>query len=73
MKRGRPHAKLKEQAYLARKDAEGYGRPYEAMPLEPAEPRVAAAKDAEPLPLLDAVDRRSRHALRKALERRDAD
>ncbi len=31
MKHGRRHDKLKEQAYVARKDAEGYGRPYRAI------------------------------------------
>lgn len=46
MKHGRRHMTLKEQAYLKRKDAEGYGRPY--RPIDVAEPTGGHA--AEPLP-----------------------
>lgn len=48
MKHGRRHMKLKEQAYLARKDAEGYAAPY--RPIDVAEP----TGDAAPEPLEDA-------------------
>ena len=46
MKHGRRHDKLKEQAYLARKDAEGYARPY--RPIDVAEP--AGGRAPAPLP-----------------------
>lgn len=46
MKHGRRHDKLKEQAYLARKDAEGYKRPY--RPIDVAEPNPQ--KPPEPTP-----------------------
>lgn len=45
MKHGRRHKTLKEQAYMARKDAEGYGRPY--RPIDVAEP-VAPAPPPPP-------------------------
>lgn len=46
MKHGRRHSKLKEQAYLARKDAEGYGTPYRAIDVaEPTRVRDAAEED----------------------------
>lgn len=51
MKHGRRHKTLKEQAYMARKDAEGYGRPY--RPIDVAEPtgEHAAEPPAEEVPL----------------------
>lgn len=46
MKHGRRHDKLKEQAYLARKDAEGYARPY--RPIDVAEPTGEFEAEAPP-------------------------
>lgn len=66
MKHGRRHKTLKEQAYLARKDAEGYGRPY--RPIDVAEPTgefaAKPAADGTPLPL--ALGARARRQLKRA-------
>lgn len=66
MKHGRRHMTLKEQAYLKRKDAEGYGRPY--RPIDVAEPTGEhAVPPPEPeVPLAVALDRKARRQLRRA-------
>lgn len=65
MKHGRRHDKLKEQAYLARKDAEGYNRPYRAMDV--AQPAATkAAPDPPPeegVPLAAKLNRKQRKQL----------
>lgn len=72
MKHGRRHNRLKEKAYVDRKDAEGYGRPYEPIPVEP--PTEAPAAPPPPPPALtEVLDPRSRNALKRALEKRDED
>lgn len=63
MKHGRRHNKLKEQAYLARKDADGYARPH--RPIDVAEP--TGEFEATPPPSLElhnVLGRKSRHAVR---------
>lgn len=52
MKHGRRHNKLKEQAYKARKDAEGYGSPYRAIDV--AEP-TARTSDLDAPPPADGT------------------
>lgn len=65
MKHGRRHKTLKEQAYLARKDALGYGTPY--PPIDVAEPTgefVAEAPPAE-VPLALAANKKALRQLRR--------
>lgn len=75
MKHGRRHNRLKEQAYRARKNAEGYGRPYEPMPADPGEAPapedVPTLVEADSLSLEDVLGRKARHALRHAQRKRD--
>jgi hypothetical protein len=64
MKHGRRHKTLKEQAYLARKDAEGYGRPYRAIDVaEPEGPPVEAPPAEVPLGL--ALGRKAQRQLKR--------
>lgn len=66
MKHGRRHMTLKEQAYLKRKDAEGYGRPY--RPIDVAEPtgEFAAEAPRHEVPLAEALDRKAKRQLKRA-------
>ena len=63
MKHGRRHKTLKEQAYIARKDAEGYATPY--RPIDVAQP-VAPPPEPPPetLPLAAKLGTRAKKALR---------
>ena len=67
MKHGRRHDKLKEQAYLARKDAEGYNRPYRpidvAQPTEPAKAPPAPPPPDAGVPLAARLNRKQRKQL----------
>ena len=55
---------LKEQAYVKRKDAEGYGRPY--RPIDVAEPTGAFAAEppAEEVPLAAKLSTKEKKRLR---------
>jgi hypothetical protein len=66
MKHGRRHKTLKEQAYIARKDAEGYGRPY--RPIDVAEPSGEFAHEAPPeeIPLAAKLSTKEKKRLRFA-------
>ena len=66
MKHGRRHKTLKEQAYVARKDAEGYGRPY--RPIDVAEPtgEYAAEPPPDAVPLVAKLSTREKKRLRFA-------
>lgn len=57
---------LKEQAYLKRKDAEGYGRPY--RPIDVAEPtgEFVAPPPEHEVPLNLALDRKAKRQLKRA-------
>lgn len=57
---------LKEQAYLKRKDAEGYGRPY--RPIDVAEPtgEFAAPPPSEEVPLVAKLSTKEKKRLRFA-------
>ena len=57
---------LKEQAYLKRKDAEGYGRPY--RPIDVAEPtgEFAAEPPSHELPLGEALGKKAKRQLKRA-------
>lgn len=66
MKHGRRHKTLKEQAYIARKDAEGYGRPY--RPIDVAEPTGAFAAEPPPeeIPLVAKLSTKEKKRLKFA-------
>lgn len=70
MKHGRRHSSLKEKIYRERhgQGAEGYARPYEAMPMGPKSllpPPVAPVEDLG-TSLAERVSRKTKHALRHA-------
>lgn len=68
MKHGRRHDVLKEQEYKKRKDAEGYGRPYRAMPMaDPSAPhrRPAPAPEVEGVALGSLLGGRARRDLKR--------
>lgn len=65
MKHGRPHKVLKEKAYIARQDAEGYKTPY--RPIDVAEPtRPPPPIPPAEVPLGVALSKRDKRALKRA-------